>query len=155
MVGGRRVRRPPPRFHRSNDDKFDTSFRFASEERVNEVHLELVAKFDSNGGSDRGRSEATVLLELRLAQSGHFGSYHGGNVTISASGTTFRGGSGVIELWCQLSKTTENEGVRCQSQVLTTSSTYLISKKPDFLSYYNIFIQYEHRGVRGFRDVPR
>jgi len=115
MVGGRRVRRPPHRIHRSNDDKFDTPFRFASEELVNEVHLELVAKFDSNGGSDRGRSEATVLLELRLAQSGDIERLYGGNVTVSASGTTFRGGFDGLRTMCQISKRSENEGFRCQS----------------------------------------
>jgi len=115
VVGGRRVRHLARRIHRSNDDKFDTPFRFASEELVNEVHLELVAKFDSNGGSDRGRSEATVLLELRLAQSGDIERLYGGNLTVSASGMTFRGGFGRARTWCQFSKTSEIEGVRCQS----------------------------------------
>ena len=44
VVGGRRVRRPPHGFHRSNDHKFDTIFRKASETHVNEVHHVLVQK---------------------------------------------------------------------------------------------------------------
>ncbi len=68
MIGGRRVRRPPLGIHRSDVHFFDTSFRFASKHRGNKIHRFLTAKFDSYGGSDRGRSEAAVLLELRLAE---------------------------------------------------------------------------------------
>jgi len=39
MVRRRRLRRPAARIHRSVVHKFDTIFRHASEDRVNEVHL--------------------------------------------------------------------------------------------------------------------
>ena len=45
--------------------KFDTIFRHASEDRVNEVHLEIVAKFDSYRRFERERSDAELLLQLR------------------------------------------------------------------------------------------
>jgi len=64
MVAGRRVRHLARRLHRSIDDLLDTIFRFSSQERVNEVHLELAAKVDSYLRFVEQRAQKEDLLEL-------------------------------------------------------------------------------------------
>ena len=118
MVGGRRLWRPPARFHRSIDDLFDTIFRLASKDRVNEVHLKFVGKFDTYHSSDGRRSETPVLLELRPSQQGHLVLFLGGNLAVSASGTMFRGGFEDVKTMCQLSKMLEKQWTNCQGQVI-------------------------------------
>ena len=84
MVGRRRLRRPAARIHRSIDDKFDTLFRYASQDRVNEVHRQFAAKLDSYARSERGRSKTALLFELRSLEHGCSSLVLGGNLTVPA-----------------------------------------------------------------------
>ncbi len=136
MVGGRRLWRPPARFHRSIDDLFDTIFRLASKDRVNEVHLKFVGKFDTYHSSDGRRSETPVLFELRPPQQGHLVFFLGGNLAVSASGTMFRGGFEDVKTMCQLSKMLEKQWTNCQGQVKVYRSSCVLMNKESAVSFF-------------------